>query len=258
MKVLITRAKPQATEFAQYLESYGFTCVFFPTIEIVEPDSWEEVDEKIKQIDKYTDIIFTSTNAVKFFFDRFTKFHALEKLRGKRFHAVGTKTKEEIEKYGFNVEILPEKSDKESLFLKIISEKKEAKFLFPRGNLTDENFIKIFKEKGLAIDDVIVYKTIKPEISEVEKENIERMIENGEIKFITFFSPSSVRNFFEIFNNIKFNGQKIAVIGQTTLKECEKFGLNVDINPMKFSPKPNAKLLAELMNEEKTKLLAQN
>ncbi|CUS95042.1 uroporphyrinogen-III synthase, partial [Candidatus Kryptonium thompsonii] len=55
MKVLITRAKSQATEFAQYLESYGFTCVFFPTIEIVEPDSWEEVDEKIKQIDKYTD-----------------------------------------------------------------------------------------------------------------------------------------------------------------------------------------------------------
>ena len=100
MKVLITRAKSQATEFAQYLESYGFTCVFFPTIEIVEPDSWEEVDEKIKQIDKYTDIIFTSTNAVKFFFDRFTKFHALENLRGKRFHADGTKTKEEIEKYG--------------------------------------------------------------------------------------------------------------------------------------------------------------
>ena len=91
MKVLITRAKSQATEFAQYLESYGFTCVFFPTIEIVAPDSWVEVDEKIKQIDKYTDIIFTSTNAVKFFFDRFTKFHALEKLRGKRFHAVGTK-----------------------------------------------------------------------------------------------------------------------------------------------------------------------
>ncbi len=258
MKVLITRAKPQATEFAQYLESYGFTCVFFPTIEIVEPDSWEEVDEKIKQIDKYTDIIFTSANAVKFFFNRFAKFYALIKLMDKNFHAVGTKTKDEVEKYGFKVEMLPEKSDKDSLFLKIFSERKQAKFLLPRGNLADENFIKIFKEKGLDIDDVVVYKTIKPEINEREKENIKEMIERGEIKFVTFFSPSSVRNFFEIFNKIKFNGQKIAVIGETTLKECEKFGLNVDINPMKFTPKPNAKLLAELINEEKTKLLTQN
>lgn len=258
MKVLITRAKSQSAEFAQHLESYGFTCVFFPTIEITEPDSWVEVDERIKRINEYSDIIFTSTNAVKFFLSRFMRFFTLEELKGKKFHAVGTKTKSEIEKYGFNVEMLPEKSDKESLFDKILAENKKAKFLFPRSSLTDENFVKLLKEKGLDIDDVIVYKTIKPEISEVEKENIRRMIENGEIKFITFFSPSSVRNFFEIFNGIKFNGQKIAVIGETTLKECEKFGLNVDINPMKVSPKPDAKLLAELINEEKTKLLAQN
>ncbi len=248
MKVLITRAKSQAKEFAEHLTRSGFVPVFFPTIEITEPDSWDEVDEKIKRIDFYTDLIFTSANGVKFFFDRFLKFSSIEILKGKNFHAVGVKTRNEIEKYGLTVNELPEKSDKEGLLQKILSEKNSGrKFLFPRGNLADENLINFLRDSGFEVDDVIVYKTIKPDVSEEAKEEVKQMIESGEIKVITFFSPSSVRNFFEIFGNVKFNGQKIAVIGDTTLKECEKFGLEVNINPMKYNPKPDAKFLAELI-----------
>ncbi len=250
MKVLITRARTQAIEFAQYLESYGFTPVFFPTIEVTEPDSWDEVDEKIKQIDKYSDLIFTSVNAVKFFFRRFEMFFSIEKLKGKKFHAVGVKTRSELEKYGFQVEELPEKSDKENLFEKIFKDSEPGKkFLFPHGDLTDEHFIKFLKDKGLDIEDVVVYKTIKPDVSDEIKAEIRKMIEDGEIKIITFFSPSSVVNFFEIFEGIKLKEQKIAVIGETTLKECKKFGLNVEINPIEYNPKPDAKFLADLINK---------
>ncbi len=250
MKILVTRAKHQAMEFAQYLESYGFTPVFLPTIEIVEPDSWDEVDEKIRKIDDYTDLIFTSVNAVKFFIERFEKFFAIEKLKEKKIHAVGVKTKGEIEKHGLKAEELPEKSDKESLFDKILKDfGSKRKFLFPRGSLADELFIRVLKDKGLEIDDVVVYKTVKPDVSEETRNEVKEMIESGEIKVITFFSPSSVRNFFEIFEGIKFNGQKIGVIGETTLRECEKFGLVVDINPIKYNPKPDAKFLADLINK---------
>ncbi len=250
MKVLITRARAQAVEFAQYLEGYGFTPVFFPTIEVMEPDSWDEVDEKIKQIDGYSDLIFTSVNAVKFFIRRFEKFFSIEKLMGKKFHAVGVKTKSELEKYGFQVEELPEKSDKENLFEKIFRNFEPGRrFLFPHGNLTDENFIKFLKDEGLNIDDVVVYKTIKPDVSDEMKAEIKKMIEDGEIKVITFFSPSSVANFFEIFEGINLKGQKIAVIGETTLRECKKFGLNVEINPIEYNPKPDAKFLADLINK---------
>lgn len=250
MKVLITRPKSQAVEFAQYLESYGFTPVFLPTIEVTEPDSWDEVDERIKRIDEYTDLIFTSVNAVKFFIKRFEKFSPVEKLKDKRFHAVGVKTKNELEKYGFQVEELPEKSEKKSLFEKIFRDLGSGeKFLFPHGNLTDELFIKFLRDEGLDIDDVIVYRTIKPDVSDEIKIEIKKMIENGEIKVITFFSPSSVVNFFEILGEIKLKKQKIAVIGESTLKECKKFGLNVEINPIEYNPKPDAKFLADLINK---------
>jgi uroporphyrinogen III methyltransferase/synthase len=236
-------------EFAKYLEGYGFTPVFFPTIEVIEPDSWDELDEKISRIDEYSDLIFTSVNAVRFFIRRFEKFFPIERMKGKKFHAVGVKTKNEIEKYGFQVEELPEKSDKENLFKKIFKDFKPGrKFLFPHGNLTDEGFVKFLKDKGLDIEDVVVYKTIKPEISDGMKAEIKRMLEDGEIKVITFFSPSSVANFFEIFEGIDLKKQKIAVIGETTLKECKRFGLNVDINPIEYNAKPDSKFLADLIN----------
>jgi uroporphyrinogen-III synthase len=78
MKVLITRDKAQALGFAREIEKYGFIPVFFPTIEITEPDSWDDVDEKINRIDEYTDLVFTSANAVRFFFERFKNISRLK------------------------------------------------------------------------------------------------------------------------------------------------------------------------------------
>jgi uroporphyrinogen-III synthase len=67
------------------------------------------------------------------------------------------KTKIEVEKYGLLVEPLPERSDKESLFGKILSDEVSGrKFLFPRGNLSDEEFIESARRKGIDIDDVVV------------------------------------------------------------------------------------------------------
>ncbi len=256
MKVLITRDKSQALDFARELEKYGFIPVFFPTIEITGPDLWDEVDEKINRIDEYTDLIFTSTNAVRFFFERFKKYQAIEKLKNKRVYVVGVKTKIEVEKYGVFVEPLPERSDKENLFEKILSDEISGRrFLFPRGNLADERFIESARKKGIDIDDVIVYKTIKPNLNDDLKQEVKSMLENGEIAVVTFFSPSSVRNFVEIFGDALFRKQYVAVIGWTTLKACEELGLKVDVNPMEFNPKPDgaflAKLLWEIFKEKK-------
>jgi uroporphyrinogen III methyltransferase/synthase len=250
MKVLITRDKAQALDFAREIEKYGFIPVFFPTIEITEPDSWDDVDEKINQIDEYTDLIFTSANAVRFFFERFKKYQPIERLKSKKIHVVGAKTKIEVEKYGLLVEPLPERSDKESLFGKILSDEVSGrKFLFPRGNLSDEEFIESARRKGIDIDDVVVYRTIKPNLGEDLKQEVKSMLESGEIGVVTFFSPSSVRNFVEIFGDALLRGQRIAVIGGTTLKACEELGLKVDINPMEFNPKPDGAFLAKLLWE---------
>jgi uroporphyrinogen III methyltransferase/synthase len=148
------------------------------------------------------------------------------------------------------VEPLPERSDKESLFGRILSDEVSGrKFLFPRGNLSDEEFIESARRKGIDIDDVVVYRTIKPNLGEDLKQEVKSMLESGEIGVVAFFSPSSVRNFVEIFGDALLQGQRIAVIGGTTLKACEELGLKVDINPMEFNPKPDGAFLAKLLWE---------
>ncbi len=69
-KILITRAREQSGEFATLLKKTGAEVIEFPTIEIVPPLRWKELDQAIDQLKSYDWIIFTSANGVHFFWQR--------------------------------------------------------------------------------------------------------------------------------------------------------------------------------------------
>jgi len=69
-KILITRARDQAAVFATSLRDLGAEVVEFPTIEIVPPLRWDELDRAIDQLGSYHWLIFTSANGVNFFWQR--------------------------------------------------------------------------------------------------------------------------------------------------------------------------------------------
>ncbi len=64
--VVVTRAREQASDFADRLRELGANIVEFPTIECVAPDSWDELDDAIETIASFNWVIFTSTNGVAF------------------------------------------------------------------------------------------------------------------------------------------------------------------------------------------------
>ena len=68
--VVITRAASQASEFVSALEGYGAQVISCPTIEIKEPDSYQQLDEAIDHLYGYDWLIFTSANAVESFLKR--------------------------------------------------------------------------------------------------------------------------------------------------------------------------------------------
>ena len=69
-RILVTRAREQASSFAQILEAAGAEIVEFPTITIVPPESWEPLDAAISRLREYRWVIFTSANGVRFFWER--------------------------------------------------------------------------------------------------------------------------------------------------------------------------------------------
>ena len=68
--IVVTRSRTQASELTDKLVDLGAEVLEFPTIRIVDPESWQPLDEAIRNVDVYDWIVFTSVNGVDKFFER--------------------------------------------------------------------------------------------------------------------------------------------------------------------------------------------
>jgi uroporphyrinogen-III synthase len=68
MKVLITRPRSQADDFADKLRSAGIEPIYFPVIEIQPIENNIALERALSKTDCYEWIVFTSVNAVEVVF----------------------------------------------------------------------------------------------------------------------------------------------------------------------------------------------
>jgi uroporphyrinogen III methyltransferase / synthase len=235
-RILVTREHMEGFE---PLEELGAEIIEFPTIEVVPPDNYEELDKSIDNIDTYDWLIFTSRNGVKYFFKRFfDKDRDIRDLKGIKICVIGTKTAEEIKKYGIKTDVLPDEFRAEGL-IKLIQEFEGSKakglkgirFLLPRAEVAREIFPEKVRELGGEIDIPVAYRTIKPES---RGKRLRRFLKEGRISIATFTSAATFNNFREIMGEDAdelLKGVTIAVIGPVTAKAVEKAGLHVDVMP---------------------------
>lgn len=232
-KILITRSAHQAQEFSRMIRQHGGIPVLFPTIEIIEPKTWDDCDRAIEGLYMYDGIIFISTNGVEFFVKRLKNMgHSPEELKSKMILVVGEKTGLAIEQYGLKVTSMPEKFTSFDLAKKIEQEDLNGKsFLFPRGNLGKDTLADNLKLLGANVDSVVVYQTRQPQQAEVEK--VRTMLTEGNIDVATFTSPSTFTNFTAFFPVDELKSlrriPKIAVIGPVTRRAITASGIEVDI-----------------------------
>lgn len=225
--IVVTRRKEQAKEFSDMLERSGARVLLFPAVEIVEPVSWTECDSAIERLNEYSGIIFTSTNAVEYFFRRVRHRTELEQVKTCAFYAVGEKTKSVIEGFGFQTEKLPETFSAEQL-TKMMARGEIAgkKFLFPKGNLAKDEIVTTLASHGAVVDDVIVYNTQEPSFTAERQRLLQEIEQRADL--ITFFSPSSVNHSMNQARKI-FISKNVAVIGETTAAAARDEKLNVVI-----------------------------
>lgn len=200
----------------------------------------------LNELNKYNGIFFTSTNAVKYFFERANFLNV--KYCGK-IYSVGEGTKQKIESYGYMDSFIPDVYSAEGMVESLPRKEIEGKtFLFPRGNISMDKLQKALSESA-RVDQVIVYNNSLPSVEDLEERiDIFSMIRKGEIDCITFFSPSSIKNFILLVPGFRQDKTKIAVIGNTTQKTAEEFGLKVDIIPSESTSSSMAKAIIDYFN----------
>ncbi|KXK54044.1 MAG: uroporphyrinogen-III synthase [Chlorobi bacterium OLB5] len=237
-KILCTRPAEDAAEFSALLGKYGAEVITAPLIEIHPVKDFSQLDNCLDKITEYSGIIFTSSNAVRYFFERVKqkKINISIKL-----YAVGSKTKEFIERSGYKVFTFPENYNSASLAEVLKADTHvNSKFLFPAGNIGMKTILKELPE----VEEIVVYETRKPMKNQL-LQNAEIMLASGLIDCIAFFSPSAVTNFAELFPGYRNFRTEYAVIGKTTERRLQLLGLKADI----ISDNAEAERLGEAINK---------
>ena len=239
-KIVVTRAREQASDFLAGLRELGANCIEFPTIEIIPPDDWAPLDKSIEEIGEYSWLLFTSVNGVKYFFNRlYGMGKDARALKDIKVSAIGPKTAEAVKEYGIIPDLVPSEYRAEAVVEAFRGKKTEGmKILLPRASKAREILPEELKKMGAQIDVVDAYRTIMPN---KKAETVIKMLEAGEIDMITFTSSSTVINFMGIFGDradqVKtwLKDVDIASIGPITSETARKLGLNITIEPADYT-----------------------
>jgi len=250
--ILITRPRAQSVEITSLFEGLGAEVIHLPTIEIVEPASWEAVDAAIDRLETYDWLILTSSNAARFFFGRVKDRLSGSLLSGARpkICAIGPATASAVEKAGEAVDLIPGESRAEGVLSSIIESLggrervRGIKFLIPRSKIAREELPAELTRLGAIVEPVEVYRTIKPES---DCAAAIRQLREGAIHAITFTSPSTVANFASLLGVTNLSdlvGHALAgCIGPTTTAAAKEYGISRIIQPERY----NASALVEAM-----------
>ncbi len=250
-KILITRAREQSTEFATKLRNFGAKVIAFPTIEILPPTSWKEVDRAIGQLKSYDWAIFTSANGVHFFWQRLIEKRKNNRLLSSlKICAIGPATANRLKKKGARIAYIPQEFVAESIlkgFGKM--DLKGKRILLARAKVARDILPKGLKKMGAEVDVVEVYRTVKPRGG---TKRLIRLLTDEIIDVITFTSPSTVNHFAELLKreDIKrlLKGMVIACIGPITAKAARRWGMRVQIQPKQYTIPALTRAIAEYFN----------
>jgi uroporphyrinogen III methyltransferase/synthase len=219
-RIILTRTREQSSRLRFLLMDQGADVWELPTIHIKENKASRNWTEHLSD---YNWLIFTSPNAVNHFFEFYTEHHDIRSLQGIKIAAVGPATAKAIEKLYLKVDLIPKTYTAEGI-IEVWTDK-NAKVLFPCGNLAKDDIEKGLKSLGATVDRLEVYHTIP----ETEKTiTAEKLSESG-ADWIIFSSSSAVENFCALKLNYPKDKVRYASLGNVTSTAMREHGFTVDL-----------------------------
>lgn len=228
-RILVTRARHQASALSRLLSERGAQPVELPAIDIQHLTDTTELDQAVRRLDQYHWLIFTSVNGVEAFFKR---LHSLKldarNLHGLKVGAIGPATTKALEQKGIAPDYCPTVYTSEGLIDGLRSWNVAGqRFLLPRADIADRRLTEGITRLGGEVHEVAVYRTV-PAAGVLSRAR--KLLSSGEIDVITFTSASTVSNLVAALRDeVAVNSAKVACIGPKTADAATKAGLKVDV-----------------------------
>jgi len=229
-RVMVTRARHQASALSQVLAERGAEAIELPSIDIQPITDSGELDQVISNLQDYHWIIFTTINGVAAFWQRLNSLKMDSRaLSGLQIGAIGPATAEALVVRGVTPDYVPETYTTEGILAGLgHRDITRQRFLLPRADKADRELVQGIRKLGAEVHEVIAYHTVpvNESIAEAKQELV-----SGEIDVITFTSSSTVTNLVAAFQGepLPINQAKIACIGPKTAEAATNAGIKVDI-----------------------------
>jgi len=195
VRVLVGRARHQASKLSSGLRKLGAQVIEIPFIEIRRPRSYGALDVALRNIRTYDWLILTSVNGVDAVWERLRKLRITSThLRHLQVAAIGPATKRAIKRRGVKVSVVPKEYVAESVVKNLRGRVKEKRVLLTRAKVARDVIPRELRKLGAEVDVVEAYETVVPRCS---GKQLKRILTDSQLRpeVITFTSSSSVRNF---------------------------------------------------------------
>ena len=221
-RVVVTRARAQASELTSRLAELGAETVEAPVIEIGDPDDGgHALRDAIARMPEYDWLVLTSPNGVE---RTFAEVPDTRALGGVRVAAIGPGTADALARYRVVADLVPERFVAEALLAAFPDPPtgRHGRVLLARAAIARDILPDGLRDKGWHVDVVDAYRTRPVAPSAAQRQAV------ADADVVTFTSSSTVDNFVAAFGPDAVP-PVVACIGPITAATARGHGLTVSI-----------------------------
>ena len=224
-RVVVTRARAQASSLATALRALGAETIELPAIRIEPRLDSDEVRAAIAAIRDYALVCLTSSNGARLLFEALADAGLdARALSGATVAAIGPGTARALAERGIAADLIPERSVAESLVEALAGvELGGRRVLVARPASARDVLPDALRERGAEVDAVALYETVR------EEPDPEALEAARGADYVTFTSASTVRNLSEALGERFPTAARIVSIGPITSEAARDAGLEVAV-----------------------------
>ena len=226
-RILVTRPRSRAGTLSDKLRSLGAQVVEFPCIETAPILPCPTLEAALENLSAYEWLAFTSPAGVEAFWARLRDTgRDARALGGVKLAAIGPGTARSLESCGLAADLVPEVYDAAHLGA-ALADAAHGRVLLPRAEEGSAALTDALAQRGVAFDDIPVYRTT---YGHPRSRELREALERGEIDAVTFTSASTVKGFVSaVGEDADFSRTVGLCIGEQTAGEARRYGIPVQV-----------------------------
>jgi uroporphyrinogen III methyltransferase/synthase len=244
-RVLVTRSEEQATDLVEALLSAGAQPVVVPLLRVVPAEDPAPLDAALARLPDYDCLVFTSSNAVRFFAARARERGLSLAGVAATVVCVGPASAEAARAAGLPVHVVPTARQDAQGVLEALRRllPRGRRMLLPRSALAGEALPQGLRAEGAEVDAPVAYRTLP---AEVDAAALRAELCAGQLSALSFTSPSAARHFAALLDPPAREAARrcaVVAIGPVTAAELARLGLPADA----VAAEPGARALVEAL-----------